>query len=126
MFVRCPTLRDFSQLSEEHKTDDSSKEGEALPDVPPAPELPDVPKLTPSLPSRPEPSAGEEPGQYQRMGLAYMLPIALAAPVIVLTLAGYWLDGHFHTPSYFTMGGALLGFISGLVNMLRIASKLNR
>ena len=113
----------------EERDSERESEGEAelkLPELPPVPTLPEAPRLSPSLPPRPKAPHEEEPSQYQRMGLAYTIPASLVAPILVLTLAGYWLDGHFHKSPYFTLGGALLGTISGFINMIRIANKLNR
>ena len=103
-----------------HKGDD-----ESLPELPAVPTLPDVPTLKPNLPPRPDRARGEVT-ETQRMGLAYTLPAALIAPIVVLTLAGYWLDSRFHKSPYFTLGGALLGAVSGFINMIRIANRLNR
>ncbi len=106
---------------------DERDDEERLPEVPPVPELPATPELKPDLPPRPKPPAheDEEAGQYRRMGLAYTLPIALAAPIVLLTVLGYWLDERFRLSPWCTMGGALLGFIVGMVNMVRIAGRLN-
>jgi F0F1-type ATP synthase assembly protein I len=103
-----------------HKGDD-----ESLPEVPAIPTLPDVPTLKPDLPHMPKPR-GEGATEQQRMGLAYTLPAALIAPIVVLTLTGYWLDNRFHKSPYFTLGGALLGAVTGFMNMIRIANRLNR
>jgi F0F1-type ATP synthase assembly protein I len=91
------------------------------------PTLPEAPKWTPQLP--PHPAKAERNAkldQYQRMGIAYTIPAALVAPIVVLTVAGAWLDARYHQSPLFTLGGALLGTISGFINMIRIANKLNR
>jgi F0F1-type ATP synthase assembly protein I len=112
-------------MAEDDHSSQKADNPEVFPTVPPLPELPEAPVMKPNLPPRAK-RLGEEASQTQKMGLAYVLPTALAAPVVVLTLAGYWLDQRFHKSPYFTMGGALLGMISGFINMLRIANRLNR
>ena len=90
--------------------------------------MPDVPKL-PDLKSRLPKSKEAAPADQEdkrQLGLAYVLPTALAAPVVILTVAGYWLDQKYHWTPYATLAGALLGMVSGFINMIRIASRLNR
>jgi len=101
------------------------EEEEALPEVPAVPTLPEAPKLTPKLPPHPK-KTDEGPSEQQRMGIAYMIPVLLITPIVVLTLLGAWLDSRYHTSPNFTLGGALLGIISGFVNMIRTANKLNK
>lgn len=60
------------------------------------------------------------------MGIAYSLPTALIAPVLVLTLLGAWLDSRTGADSLWTLSGAVIGFVAGLINMLRLADRLNR
>lgn len=86
--------------------------------------LPDVPDLNPKLPPRPRqlPVHDDEP---HRMGLAYVVPASLAAPVIVLTVLGAWGDARLHW-GWLTPAAAVLGFVVGLVNMVRITSRLDR
>jgi hypothetical protein len=98
---------------------------ERLPELPAVPEIPDAPSLKPILPPRPIPRAEEKPSDLQKAGVAYSLPASLIAPIIVLTIAGYWLDEKYGNYPAFTITGALLGTISGFINMIRIANKLN-
>jgi len=87
-------------------------------------ELPDIPDLPSKLPPiKREFDDGDK--DKQNMGLAYVLPSALAAPVVVLTGFGYWCDGRFQKSPWFTLTGALLGMVSGFINMMRIANKLD-
>jgi len=70
--------------------------------------------------------ASERSAGYRRFGLAYTIPTALIAPVVVLTFLGAWLDGRFGSGSSgFTIGGAVLGLVVGTINMLRLASRLD-
>ena len=96
-----------------------------LPAVPSVPELPRAPNLSPSLPPRPKPPS-EERNDLQKAGIAYTIPASLIAPIIVLTIGGYWLDEKFERYPLFTISGALLGSIAGFINMIRIANKLNK
>jgi len=90
------------------------------------PELPHPPTIEPRLPS-PEPAASERAAEYRRHGLAYTLPAALIAPVVVLTWIGAWLDGRLGVGSSgFTLGGAALGIVVGMLNMLRMAARLSK
>lgn len=100
------------------------EEEDALPEVPSVPTLPEAPKLKPNLPPIKKPS--DEARDYQQMGLAYSLPAALVAPILALTLGGWWLDERFHRSPTFTLGGALLGTVTGFINMFRIANRLDK
>ena len=104
---------------------DSKEEREALPEVPEIPDLPEAPKLKPNLPKLGREKPSEEAENYRKMGIAYTIPAALIAPVLVLTLGGWWIDTRFHKSPAFTMGGAILGVITGFINMIRMANKLN-
>ncbi|MCS7208692.1 MAG: AtpZ/AtpI family protein, partial [Fimbriimonadales bacterium] len=94
---------------------------------PPTPELPEPPKAEferPKLPSmQPSPA-------FQRstraISLAFSVGFALAAPIILGALVGYWLDGQFGTAPTWTMILTLLGMAAGLMQLIRIANKLNR
>lgn len=87
--------------------------------------LPDPPVIRPVLPRRIREDAPER-RTVERMGLAYSLPAALAAPVIVLTFLGAWVDGRFHASPVGTLAGAVLGSLVGLMNMIRLANRLGR
>jgi len=71
-------------------------------------------------------SQAQQVAEIRRWGLAYSLPTALAAPVIILVVAGYKLDEWLHSSPWFTLSGALIGSAVGLTNMVRIANRLNR
>lgn len=103
----------------------SESDEERIPKVPPIPDLPKAPELRPNLPAKPQHPSSERT-DLQKAGIAYTLPASLIAPVIVLTIGGYWLDQKLNKYPIFTITGALLGTISGFINMIRIANKLNR
>ncbi len=90
-------------------------------------DLPEPPELHVRLPDRTVDGTSESARQYGQWGLAYTVPIALVAPVVLLTWLGSWLDGRVGTSgSEFTMMGAVLGLIVGLRNMTSIVRRLNR
>jgi len=98
-----------------------------LAELPPRPDLPPPPEPVVRLKSSPVPGTSPQAEQYRQMGLAYSLPVALIAPVLVLTLLGAWLDSKLRsTGSWFTLAGAALGLIVGVRNMIGIASRLGR
>lgn len=90
-------------------------------------DLPEPPELDVRLPDRPVDGTSESARQYGQWGLAYTVPIALVAPVVLLTWLGSWLDGRVGaSSSEFTMLGAVLGLIVGLRNMISIVRRLNQ
>jgi hypothetical protein len=90
------------------------------------PELPEPPCLDPRLPE-PEPVPSERAAEYRRHGLAYTIPVALIAPVVVLTWIGAWLDGRLGgASSGWTLGGAIVGIVVGMLNMARLAARLSK
>jgi F0F1-type ATP synthase assembly protein I len=122
------TLRKYSQMPDDIRNDPDEEKAEAWPELPPVPELPETPVLKPNLPAREKRSTKdmEKDHSARQMGLAYVLPTALAAPVVLLTLGGWWLDDRFRLSPYCTLSGALLGTVSGFINMIRIAGKMDR
>ena len=89
-----------------------------------ASQLPEAPKLEPNLPKRPRQGPTQSQDEYRRMGIAYTIPAALVAPIVILTLLGAWLDNRFKWSPYGVMIGALLGFVTGMMNMIRMSNKL--
>jgi len=105
----------------------SPDEGERAPELPPTPELPEPPKVEFERPRMP----GVEPSPtFQRntraISLAFSIGFALAGPVILGALLGYWLDGRFGTSPTWTMILTLLGTGAGLAQLIRIVNKLNQ
>lgn len=105
----------------------SPDEGERTPELPPTPELPEPPKVEFERPRMP----GVEPSPtFQRntraISLAFSIGFALAGPVILGALLGYWLDGRFGTSPTWTMILTLLGTGAGLAQLIRIVNKLNQ
>ncbi|MBN2445092.1 MAG: AtpZ/AtpI family protein [Phycisphaerae bacterium] len=50
----------------------------------------------------------------------------LAAAIVGLTLAGYWVDLHFQTQPRGLLVGAILGVVGGFYNFIREALQLSR
>ena len=71
----------------------------------------------------PAPGQGQDDGpsplaramQQSQMGLL------LVAPVLGLGAIGYFLDRHFGTSPWITLGGLVLGVIGGMVNFIHAA-----
>jgi hypothetical protein len=113
-------------------TDEKRNEEEKLsgrfPDLPPTPEAPEVPKLSPKLPPHPaQTRPGQiEPGSYNKMAIASQAASALVMPVIVLSLAGWWLDTKLHhSTGWLAFIGVIVGFIAGVSALLKIVSRLS-
>ncbi len=119
------SLRNNSQMPNQSNDADGNRDPEEQLKASEMPTLPDVPVIKVNLPPR-EKIDKEADKDQQKLGMAYVLPSALAAPVIVLTLFGYWLDARFHKSPWFTLIGALLGMVSGFINMIRIANRLDK
>ncbi|OYT71179.1 MAG: ATPase [Armatimonadetes bacterium JP3_11] len=74
---------------------------------------------------------GAEPSPtFQRntraLSLAFSIGFALAGPVILGALLGYWLDERFGTSPTWAMLLTLLGMGAGLAQLIRIVHKLNQ
>src|SRR6186997_2603379 len=100
-------------MPDDNRNDPVEERKKAWPVLPEIPQVPEAPVLKPNLPPREKRTAREIEDQdtARRMGMAYVIPTALIAPIVLLTLAGWWLDDHFHKSPYFTLGGALLGTV---------------
>ena len=94
--------------------------------IPPPPEVPKPPAVEVRLPPKERSKSEDVEAAYRRMGIAYTIPIALVAPIVLLTFIGAWLDGRLHRTPVFTLVGALVGIIVGLLNMVRLVARLNR
>ncbi len=104
----------------------SPEEELKVPEVPPTPSLPEVPKVQferPKLPGGPSPA-------FQRstraVSLAFSIGFALAGPIILGALVGYWLDTRLGTSPTWTMVLILIGVVAGFVQLIRIANRLSR
>lgn len=94
---------------------------------PKAPPVPPPPELRADLPKREAPETNRVIGSYRGMGVAYMVPASLVVPIVLFTLLGNWMDGKMATREpVWTLGGALLGSVVGIINMVRAARSLGR
>ncbi len=58
--------------------------------------------------------------------MAMSTAIVLVSPVLILLAAGYFADKFFHTaPLYMALGGGL-GFISGVINVFRMMTLIQK
>lgn len=90
-------------------------------------EVPLPPKIPVNLPPHPaqrKPS-GVEPGSYRNTALASQAATSFIAPIMVLGVGGAWLDTKFHTGGIVTVVGFILGFVVGVVGLLRIVNRMN-
>lgn len=105
----------------------SPDEEPRIPEVPPTPPLPEPPKVEferQKLPnSQPSPAFQRN---VRAISLAFSVGFALAGPVIVGALIGYWLDNRLGTGSVWTLVLTLVGVVAGMVQLVRIANKLNQ
>lgn len=105
----------------------SPDEDERVPKLPPSPELPEPPQVPferPRMPgTKPSPTVQRNT---RALSLAFSIGFALAGPVILGALLGYWLDGRFGTSPTWTMILTLLGMGAGLAQLIRIVNKLNQ
>lgn len=105
----------------------SPDEQESAPRLPPTPELPEPPQVEFQ---RPTPPGSQPSPTFQRntraISLAFSIGFALAGPVILGALVGYWLDGRLGSSPTWTMLLTLLGMGAGLTQLIRIVNQLNR
>ena len=85
---------------------------------------PKIPVNLPPDPSKPK-SGGVEPGSYRNTALAMQSASSFIAPIIVLGVGGGWLDTKVHSGGIATVIGFILGFVVGVVSLLRIVNRMN-
>lgn len=105
----------------------SPDEEERVPKLPSSPELPEPPQVHFERPRMP----GVEPSPtFQRntraLSLAFSIGFALAGPVILGALLGYWLDGRLGTSPTWAIVLTLLGMGAGFAQLIRIVHKFNQ
>lgn len=108
-------------------------EGEAgqrpLPELPSLPDLPETPVLKPVLPPRPSKAPEQNQMQSQNYGkaaLASMAATSFVMPIIVLSLAGYWLDIRLkHSVDWLAGVGLLIGMGVGTTSLIRLLQRLS-
>jgi hypothetical protein len=110
----------------DEREDDLAKR---FPASPAPPEIPDAPKIEVKLPPRagaPQPGT-VAPGGYHKLAVAATAASTFVTPIIVLGVGGWWLDQRLHmTTALFAFIGTVLGFIAGVVGLMRVIQQLNR
>jgi hypothetical protein len=107
--------------------DEKKREEERFPAVPRSREAPAPPKLDVKLPPHPStPRTGAvEPGAYNKMAIATTAATSFIMPVILLSVGGYFLDQKLHTSPWLAFGGVVVGFVTGIVALMRVMRKLS-
>lgn len=109
------------------EADDLNQRFPVPPTVGTAPETPKLVRR--DLPPHPEkPRQGAiEPGAYTNMGLAATAATSFIMPIIVCGLFGlYVLDARFHLAPWGTVGGFTLGFIVGIMSLMRVVNRMSQ
>lgn len=102
---------------------------DALSGIPEPPGVPEPPRIAVKLPphggaARP---GSVRPGGYQKLAIASTAASSFVTPVIVLGLGGYYLDQRLHhQTSWFAFAGTMLGFVVGVMALLRIIGRLSK
>lgn len=97
-----------------------------FPTLPDAPHLPEVPRLTPILPPHPSvPKPGAmAPGSFKGSALAMNAVSSFVTPVLGLGALGWFLDSRFHWSPWAVLTGIVVGFILGVMGVLRVVNQL--
>ncbi|HLJ54394.1 MAG TPA: AtpZ/AtpI family protein [Chthonomonadaceae bacterium] len=112
-------------MANRDKRDDDP--AERFPAPPPSTELPDAPRIEVKLPPKPgTPAAGgPKPGSYRKAAIAATAASTFVTPVLVLGVAGWWLDQRMHTKiGIFAFAGTVLGFIIGVLSLQRVLKQI--
>ena len=97
-----------------------------FPEVPMHSDAPLPPKIEVTLPVNPKTKlVGSDSRQMGKMAIASTAVSSFVSPIIILSVAGWWLDQKFKTGPWLAFGGVVLGFILGVLQLLKITSKLN-
>lgn len=59
----------------------------------------------------------------QALGLVVSLGLSVAVPLLVGVVLGRFLGGRFGSQAFFVAGGALLGIVSGFIQLFRLLAK---
>ncbi len=112
--------------SPENDRDENSKMIHKFPDIPVHVDAPHPPKVEVNLPPHPKvKAAGEDSRQMGKMAIASTAASSFVSPIIILSVVGWWLDQKLKTGPWMAFGGVVLGFVVGVMQLLRITSKLN-
>jgi hypothetical protein len=102
---------------------------ERFPAPPPPAAMPEAPKIEvklPPLPGKPTPGT-VAPGAYTKVAVAATAASSFITPIVVLGVGGWWLDQRLHFGiSICAFIGTVLGFILGILALMRVIQQLNR
>ena len=108
----------------EDQQDDLSRR---FPRMPMAPDVPEPPKIQANLPPHPDkPQPGAvQPGQYNKLALAFTAANSFIMPVLILSIAGFVCDQKFgHSKGLFSILGVVLGLVVGIAGLMRVIKKM--
>ena len=92
-------------------------------------DVPAPPKVEVKLPppaGKPQPGT-VTPGKYQKLAVAATAATSFAAPIVILSVGGWWLDQRLHnSTAIFAFLGTVVGFAVGILALLRVIQQLNR
>ncbi len=105
--------------------DEAAKLLKRFPQVPEHSDAPHPPMISVELPPHPQLKKDSSDGmQTNKMAIASTAASSFVTPIIILSVAGWWLDQKFKT-NWIAFVGVVLGFIVGVMQLIRITSKLN-
>lgn len=112
----------------DHESNESTEDNlkSRFPEIPLHADAPSPPKIEVQLPPHPKvKEAGSDSRQMGKMAIASTAASAFVSPIIILSVAGWWLDQKMKTGPWLAFSGVVLGFVVGVVQLLRITNKLN-
>ena len=119
------TNKSNNQPEEEGEADDLLNRFPAVPQLPH--DVPAPPKIKvdlPPHPNRPKPGAVNKTDM-RSSALAYQAASSFIAPIILLGLLGWFLEGRFHKNGLIMVVFFILGFVVGVVGLLNVVNKMN-
>lgn len=72
------------------------------------------------------PSPGKSQNPWRQLGLVLSMGVTFTAAVVIGVLLGLWLDARLGTKPLFTLILAGLGFVAGVVELLRALKALDK
>lgn len=108
-----------------NELDDLQTRFPAVPSLPH--DVPEPPKIKVDLPPHPDlPKPGAANATDIRgSALAYQAASSFIMPIILLGLLGWFLDGRFHGNGIITILFFILGFVVGVVSLLKVVNQMN-
>jgi F0F1-type ATP synthase assembly protein I len=91
--------------------------------------IPEPPRLNPKLPEHPEKAKQSESAAatYSNSAIATSAVSSFVTPIVVLCLAGYWLDQRMkHKTPWFSMAGVIVGLVLGTSSLMRVLNRLSK